>query len=67
MKVHGLGSAAYEDRTFLDAKIAEAKKAGTDAQTAVNTLSGKVGAVSEGQTVIGLIAKMKAFRNGGVA
>lgn len=59
VKVHGLGSAAYEDRTFLDAKIAEAKKAGTDAQTAVNTLSGKVGAVPENQTVISLIADAK--------
>lgn len=59
VKVHGLGSAAYEDRTFLDAKIADAKKAGTDAQAAVNTLSGKVGTVSEGQTVIGLIADAK--------
>ena len=59
VKVHGLGSMAYEDRTFLDAKIAEAKKAGTDAQSAVNTLSGKVGTVPEGQTVIGLIADAK--------
>ena len=59
VKVHGLGSAAYEDRTFLDTKIAEAKKAGTDAQTAVNTLSGKVGTVPESQTVIGLIADAK--------
>lgn len=59
VKVHGLGSAAYEDRTFLDAKIAEAKKAGTDAQTAVNTLSGKVGTVPENQTVISLIADAK--------
>lgn len=59
VKVHGLGSAAYEDRTFLDAKIADAKKAGTDAQTAVNTLSGKVGTVPEGKTVIGLIADAK--------
>lgn len=59
VKVHGLGSAAYEDRTFLDAKIAEAKQAGTDAQTAINTLSGKVGSVPENQTVIGLIADAK--------
>ena len=59
VKVHGLGSAAYEDRTFLDASIADAKKAGTDAQSAVNTLSGKVGTVPEGQTVIGLIADAK--------
>lgn len=59
VKVHGLGSAAYEDRTFLDANIADAKKAGTDAQTAVNALSGKVGTVPENQTVIGLIAEAK--------
>ena len=59
VKVHGLGSAAYEDRTFLDAKIDEAKKAGTDAQTAVNTLSGKVGTVPADKTVIGLIAEAK--------
>ena len=59
VKVHGLGSAAYEDSTFLDANIADAKKAGTDAQTAVNALSSKVGTVSEGQTVIGLIADAK--------
>lgn len=59
VKVHGLGSAAYEDRTFLDAKIVDAKKAGTDAQSAVNTLSGKVGAVPEKQTVISLIADAK--------
>ena len=59
VKVHGLGSAAYEDRTFLDTAIADAKKAGTDAQTAVNTLSGKVGTVPENKTVIGLIAEAK--------
>ena len=59
VKVHGLGSAAYEDSTFLDANIADAKKAGTDAQTAVNALSSKVGTVSEGKTVIGLIDEAK--------
>ena len=59
VKVHGLGSAAYEDRTFLDAKIAEAKQAGTDAQSAVNALSGKVGTVPADKTVIGLIADAK--------
>lgn len=57
--VHGLGSAAYEDRTFLDTAIADAKKAGTDAQTAVSTLSGKVGTVPENKTVIGLIDEAK--------
>ena len=59
VKVHGLGSAAYEDRTFLDANIADAKKAGTDAQSAVNTLSGKVGTVPADKTVIGLIDEAK--------
>ena len=59
VKVHGLGSAAYEDRTFLDASIADAKKAGTDAQSAVSTLSGKVGTVPENKTVIGLIDEAK--------
>lgn len=59
VKVHGLGSAAYEDRTFLDTNIADAKKAGTDAQSAVNTLSDKVGTVPENQTVISLIADAK--------
>lgn len=59
VKVHGLGSAAYEDSTFLDTKIAEAKKAGTDAQASVNALSGKVGTVPENQTVIDLIADAK--------
>ncbi len=59
VKVHGLGSAAYEDRTFLDASIADARKAGTDAQTAVSTLSGKVGTVPADKTVIGLINEAK--------
>ena len=59
VKVHGLGSAAYKDSTFLDANIADAKKAGTDAQTAVSALSGKVGTVPEGKTVIGLIDEAK--------
>ena len=59
VKVHGLGSMAYKDSTFLDAKIAEAKQAGTDAQTAVDTLSGKVGAVPADKTVISLIADAK--------
>lgn len=57
--VHGLGSAAYEDRTFLDTAIANAKKAGDDAQTAVDTLSGKVGNVPADKTVIGLINEAK--------
>lgn len=59
VKVHGLGSAAYEDRNFLDTAIADAKKAGTDAQNAVNALSGKVGSVPADKTVIGLIDEAK--------
>ena len=59
VKVHGLGSAAYKDSTFLDASIADAKKAGTDAQTAVNALSSKVGGVPADKTVIGLINEAK--------
>lgn len=44
---------AYADGK--DAAIAEAKKAGTDAQTAVNSLAGKVGTVADGKTVVGMI------------
>lgn len=43
-----------------DAAIAEAKKAGTDAQTAVNTLSDKVGAVADGKTVVKMIEDAQA-------
>lgn len=39
-----------------DTAIAEAKKAGTDAQTAVDALSEKVGTVTEGKTVVEMIA-----------
>jgi hypothetical protein len=35
--------------------IVEAKKAGTDAAAAVNTLAGKVGTVTEGKTVVKMI------------
>ena len=42
-----------------DAAIAEAKKAGTDAQTAVDALAGKVGTVEEGKTVVELIGDAK--------
>lgn len=38
-----------------DTAIAEAKQAGTDAQTAVDTLSGKIGTVAEGKTVVKMI------------
>lgn len=39
-----------------DSAIAEAKKAGTDAQAAVDALSGKVGTVPESKTVVEMIA-----------
>lgn len=39
-----------------DSAIAAAKKAGTDAQSAVDALSGKVGTVTEGKTVVQMIA-----------
>lgn len=43
-----------------DTAIAAAKKAGTDAQDAVNTLSGKVGTVTEGKTVVEMISDAQA-------
>lgn len=45
---------AYADGK--DTAIAAAKKAGTDAQDAVNTLSGKVGTVPENKTVVEMIS-----------
>lgn len=42
-----------------DEAIEEAKKAGTDAQDAVDTLTGKVGEVTEGKTVVEMIADAK--------
>lgn len=43
-----------------DATIAEAKKAGTDAQSAVDALSGKVGTVADGKTIVKMIEEAKA-------
>lgn len=43
-----------------DTAIAAAKKAGTDAQDAVNTLSGKVGTVPENKTVVEMISDAQA-------
>lgn len=40
--------------------IADAKKAGTDATAAVNTLAGKVGTVTEGKTVVKMIEEAQA-------
>lgn len=62
--VHGLGSAAFTDTedyasatevSGLTDAIADAKKAGADAQDAVDTLSGKVGTVPDGKTVVQMI------------
>lgn len=62
VKVHGLGSAAFEDTTAFEAKgaldsaIAEAKQAGTDAQADVDALAAKVGTVPESKTVVQMIS-----------
>ena len=42
-----------------DEAIAAAKKAGDDAQDAVDALAGKVGAVGEGETVVGMIEALE--------
>lgn len=49
---------AYADGK--DTAIAVAKKAGTDAQDAVNALSGKVGTVPENKTVVEMISDAQA-------
>lgn len=49
---------AYADGK--DSAIAAAKKAGTDAQAAVNALSGKVGTVPENKTVVEMISDAQA-------
>lgn len=43
-----------------DEAIADAKKAGTDAQAAVDALAGKVGTVAEGKTVVKMIEDAQA-------
>ena len=49
---------AYADTK--DSAIAEAKKAGTDAQAAVDALSDKVGTVTEGKTIVEMISDAQA-------
>ena len=52
-------TALQSAKTYADGKddaIAEAKTAGDNAQAAVNTLSGKVGTVPDGKTVVQMIA-----------
>lgn len=57
---------ALGETTDVTSAIADAKKAGTDAQTAVDTLAGKVGEVAEDKTVIGLIGEAQTQANKGV-
>lgn len=62
--VNGAAQTAEDNaKVYADGKdtaIAAAKKAGTDAQDAVNTLSGKVGTVTEGKTVVEMISDAQA-------
>lgn len=62
--VNGAAQTAEDNaKAYADGKdtaIAAAKKAGTDAQDAVNTLSGKVGTVTEGKTVVEMISDAQA-------
>lgn len=46
----------YAVKTEVDTAVADAKKAGTDAQTAVNTLSDKVGTIPTDKTIVQMIA-----------
>lgn len=46
----------YAIKTEVDTAVADAKKAGTDAQTAVNTLSDKVGTIPADKTIVQMIA-----------
>lgn len=50
----------YAVKTEVDTAVADAKKAGTDAQASVNTLSDKVGSVDEGKTIVQMIADAQA-------
>ena len=46
----------YAVKAEVDTAVADAKKAGTDAQTAVNTLSDKVGTIPADKTIVQMIA-----------
>lgn len=50
----------YAVKTEVDTAVAEAKKAGTDAQTSVNALSDKVGTVPAEKTIVQMIADAQA-------
>lgn len=59
--------AAIGEGGSVTTAIATAKAAGDNAQSAVNTLSGKVGTVEDGKTVVGLIGEAQTQANKGVA
>lgn len=50
----------YAVKTEVDTAVADAKKAGTDAQTSVNVLSDKVGTVPADKTIVQMIADAQA-------
>ena len=59
--------AAIGEGGSVTTAIATAKAAGDNAQSAVDTLSGKVGTVEDGKTVVGLIGEAQTQANKGVA
>lgn len=65
-EIDALQAAIGENGSVTNA-IAEAKAAGDNAQSDVNTLAGKVGTVEEGKTVVGLISDAQTQANKGVA
>lgn len=50
----------YAVKTEVDTAVADAKKAGTDAQSSVNALSDKVGTVPADKTIVQMIADAQA-------
>lgn len=50
----------YAVKTEVDTAVADAKKAGTDAQTSVNALSDKVGTIPADKTIVQMIADAQA-------
>lgn len=50
----------YAVKTEVDTAVADAKKAGTDAQTSVNALTDKVGTVPADKTIVQMIADAQA-------
>lgn len=57
--IRGINTSLADGGAISNA-IADAKKAGTDAAAAVNTLAGKVGTVTEGKTVVKMIEEAQA-------